>query len=265
MSKKRTSFVDAHCHLFDKNYINDFSVDKMIERAIKNNIEFLIVNGGHEKENKKIIDLSKKYPIVKALIGIHPEDGKDKDDYKKIENLIDENVCGIGELGLDYYYEDAPSREKQIESLEGQIKLAHSKKLPVVLHVRDKEGSDLAFEDTYKIVSKFNGLKFMLHTYAGNIEWAKKFMKFNCYFSFSGVVTFGSNDQAREVVKFLPVERILVETDSPYLRSHPYVNLVNEPSTVLFVAYYVAGLKGIGMDKFNTIINRNLRELFNLK
>ncbi|EFF41167.1 TatD family hydrolase [Mycoplasmopsis alligatoris] len=264
MSKKRTNFVDAHCHLSQK-YYKISELENIIKKASENNIEFLIVNGGHEQENHEVIELAKKHSHLKAVIGIHPEDGKDENDVKRFESLIDQNVIGIGELGIDYYYEDAPTRENQIKSMNGQLKLAAKLNLPVVIHIRDKENSEQAFEDVYELVKKYKNLKFMLHTYAGNIEWAKKFMQFNCYFSFSGTVTFGSSDVTREVIKFLPLDRILTETDSPYLRVHPYTGLINEPNTVIFVSYYIAGLKGVGMDKFVSAINKNLRTLFDLK
>ncbi|QNM93639.1 TatD family hydrolase [Mycoplasma sp. Pen4] len=265
MSSKKSKFVDAHNHLSIEYYKNDDIIDMIIEQAHANRIEFFIVNGGHPKENHEVIDLAKRHPIIKPCVGIHPESGKDKDDWKQIENLITPEVVGIGEVGLDYYYEDAPSRENQIDSLKGQLDLAIKHDLPVVIHIRDKEDEYQAYQDTYDLLKQYPNIKCMLHTYAGNIEWAEKFMEFkNLYFSFSGVCTFGSANTTREVIKFLPLERILTETDSPYLRVHPYTGEKNEPNTVLFVAYYIAGLKGIGMEKFTDRINRNLRKLFNL-
>ncbi|SJZ47524.1 TatD family hydrolase [Mycoplasmopsis verecunda] len=267
MSKKRNKFVDAHNHLSINYYKNEDIIDMICEQAIANRIEFFIVNGGHPEENVEVLQLAQKYhPLIKPCIGIHPESGIDGDDYKRIENLIDDSVVGIGEIGLDYYYPDGPSRENQIASMKNQIILANNHNLPVVIHIRDKDDCYLAYQDVYEMLLEFPKIKCMLHTFAGNLQWAKKFMEFeNLYFSFSGSVTYGTTNKTREVIQFLPLERILTETDSPYLRVHPYTGEMNEPNSVLFVAYYIAGLKNVGMDKFADRVNRNLRNLFNLK
>lgn len=266
MSKKRSKFVDAHCHLTNSSYLLEH-IDMIIEQAISNNIEFLVVNGGHEKENLQILKLIERYKQLNILIpaiGIHPEDGKDENDYLRVEPLINDSIKAIGEIGLDYYYEDGPSRENQIKSMEGQLKLAQKFNLPVVIHIRDKEDCDQAYQDVYDLMKKYK-VKFMLHTYSGTVEWAEKFKELDAYFSFSGTVTFASNQNARNIIKIVPLNRILVETDSPYLRPHPYVDEKNEPNKVLFVSYYIGGLLEMGMDKFVSIVNKNLRELFNIK
>ncbi|WP_025755159.1 TatD family hydrolase [Mycoplasmopsis cricetuli] len=263
MAKKRTKFVDAHNHLTDK-YYPEWAIDEIIQQAKIHNIEFMIVNGGHREENYKVIELAKKYQIVKPAIGIHPEDLKHNDDIKLIEPLINEQIIAIGEIGIDYYYEDASDPELQKQAFENQVILAQKYNLPVIVHIRDKENCYQAYEDVYKILSKYK-VKSMLHTFAGNLEMAKKFQTLNCYFSFSGTVTYGSADETRKIIEYLPLDKILTETDSPYLRVHPYTGELNEPNTVLFVSYYIAGIKKIGMDKFVNKINSNLRKLFNLK
>ncbi|WP_117275848.1 TatD family hydrolase [Mycoplasmopsis edwardii] len=267
MGKKRNMFVDAHCHVSTRAY-QELHIEEIVLASEYNNIEFFINNGGHPEENVEVIELAKKYNVFKACIGIHPEAGKDGDDYKQVEELLlknKDNIIGIGEIGLDYYYEDAPTRENQIASFENQIKLAQKYDLPIVIHIRDKVDEYQAYQDVYDILSKYKNIKVMLHTFAGNVEWAKKFLEFpNLLFSFSGVVTFGSSSVTREVIEFLPLERILTETDAPFLRVHPYTGQKNEPNTVLYVSYYIAGLKKVGLDKFVDKINKNLRKLFNL-
>ncbi|MFV8418712.1 TatD family hydrolase [Mycoplasma sp. CR] len=266
MGKKRNKFVDAHNHISINYYKSPDIIDMIVEQAHHNRIDFLMVNGGHPEENKEVLELAKKYEIIKPIIGIHPESGVDGNDYKQVEELLTPDVVGIGEIGLDYYYEDAPSRQNQIDSMTNQIILANKYKLPAVIHIRDKENCDLAYQDAYDILSKYPETKCMLHTYSGTLQWAKKFEQFpNLYFSFSGSITYGTNNQAREVISYLPLERMLTETDAPYLRVHPYTGELNEPNTVLFVAYYMAGIKQVGMEKFVDRINRNLRNLFGLK
>ncbi|WP_426461300.1 TatD family hydrolase [Mycoplasma hafezii] len=267
MSKKRNKFVDAHCHLSMEYYKSQEILDEIINATYHNRVEFLIVNGGHQKENIEVKELAKKYPaVVKPCVGFHPEDKPDGTEGAKLEPLIDETVVGVGEIGLEYFYDWGSTREQQLESLEAQILVAIKHDLPVVVHLRDKEDSEQAYEDFYFIMQRYPNLRVMLHTYAGTLKWAEKFMEFkNLYFSFSGVVTFGTAEHTREVIKYLPLDRILTETDSPFLRVHPYTGEKNEPNTVLYVAYYIAGLKGIGMEKFVDRVNRNLRNLFRLK
>ncbi|MBN4083584.1 TatD family hydrolase [Mycoplasma sp. CSL10137] len=267
MGKRRNKFIDAHAHV-NYSYYTDFAIQQIVEATEYNKVEFIINNGGHFEENDQVIELSKKYPLLKACIGIHPESIKDTNSIlgfkdKVIENL--DNIVGIGEIGIDYYYSDGPNRDDQIYCFEEQIKIANEYNLPAVIHIRDKENEFQAYQDVYQILQKYKNLKIMLHTFAGNIEWAQKFMEFkNLYFSFSGVVTFNSSENTRQVVKFIPLERILTETDSPYLRPHPYTGEKNEPNTVVYTSYYISALKGVGLDKFVDKINRNLRRLFNL-
>lgn len=267
MGKKKNKFIDAHCHVSTRAY-EEFHIQEIVAAAHYNNIEFFINNGGHPQENLEVIKLAKKYRVFKACIGIHPEAGVDGNDYLLVKDLLDdnkENIIGIGEIGLDYYYEEAPTRENQIASFENQVKLAYDNNLPCVIHIRDKDNHDLAYQDVYNVLLKYPKLKCMLHTFAGNLEWAKKFLDFpNLYFSFSGAVTFGSSTITREVIEFLPLDRILNETDAPFLRVHPYTGQKNEPNTVLYVYYYISGLKQVGLDKYVDRINKNVRKLFNL-
>ncbi|TNK83166.1 TatD family hydrolase [Mycoplasmopsis pullorum] len=266
MSKKRSNFIDAHNHLV-YTYYDPIHVDWIIEQMVANNIEFMILNGGHSKENEQILEIAQKFDhlnIIKPVIGIHPEDCQGANDFERYEHLINDKVVGIGEIGLDYYYENAATRENQLASFENQLKLAKKLNLPVVIHIRDKENEWNAYADVYNLLKKYP-VKHMLHTYSGNLEWTQKFIELDSYFSFSGTVTYGSNQQARDVIKIVPLNRILVETDAPYLRPHPYANEKNEPNKVIFTTYYIAGLLGLGMDKFVAKINSNLRELFKLK
>ncbi|UUM19855.1 MULTISPECIES: TatD family hydrolase [unclassified Mycoplasma] len=263
MSKKKNKFVDAHNHLTNK-YYPDWVIDEIIAQAQVHNIEFMIVNGGHREENYKVLELAKKHSIIKPAVGIHPEDLHNISDIELIKPLLKNDIVAIGEIGLDYFYDNVASHELQKQAFEEQVIIAKEHNLPVIVHIRDKKGSWKAYEDVFNILEKYK-VKAMLHTFAGNLDWAKKFEKLDCYFSFSGIVTYGSASDTREVVEYLPINKILTETDSPYLRVHPYTGQTNEPNTVLFVAYYIAGLKKVGMDKFVNRVNQNLRELFKLK
>ncbi|RIV16608.1 TatD family hydrolase [Mycoplasmopsis gallopavonis] len=266
MGKKRNKFIDAHCHISLDIYKDEAIIEEIMLAALHNKIDFFIVNGGHTKENLYVKELAKKYDLVKPCVGFHPEDKPQGNEGEILESLIDESIVAIGEVGLEYFYDWGSSREQQLASLRSQIQVGIKHDLPIVVHLRDKEDSDQAYQDFYDIMKENPNLRVMLHTFVGTVEWAKKFLEFpNLYLSFSGVSTFGSAENTREVIKITPLDRMLLETDAPFLRVHPYTGEKNEPNTILYVYYYVGGLKGIGMEKFVDRINRNVRNLFRIK
>ncbi|QDF65146.1 TatD family hydrolase [Mycoplasma nasistruthionis] len=264
MAKKQTLFIDAHSHIADPRF-NDSAIVEIVNAFQYNRIEFTFVNGGNVYDNQRTLALKQALPDkVEIAIGIHPEAIKTGQEWLTVEPMLNNDVKAIGEIGLDYYYDDAPDRQVQLASFENQVILALKHNLPVVVHIRDKENSDLAYQDAFEILEKHKP-KFMLHTYAGSVEWAHKFIKLGGYISFSGTITFGSNQTARHVAKIVPLDRILTETDAPYLRPHPYINEINEPNTVIYTAYYLGGLLGLGMDKFVSRVNKNIKEFLNIK
>ncbi|WP_027121349.1 TatD family hydrolase [Mycoplasma leonicaptivi] len=271
MSKKFNKFIDAHCHINSSYYGSDDIINEILIASEYNRVDYFINNGGHIKENLEIIELSKKFPKLLPCIGVHPEQ-LIENSIISIENEVEKHISnnptlikGIGEIGIDYFYENSVAKEIQIAFFEQQIELANKYDLPAVIHIRDKEDEYNAYEDVFNILKKYPNTKCMLHTFAGNLFWLDKFKTYkNLYFSYSGVCTFGSSSQTREVIKNTPIDKLLIETDSPYLRVHPYTGEKNEPNTIVYVAYYVAGLLNIGMDKFVDKVNKNTRKLFNL-
>ena len=177
--------------------------------------------------------------------------------HDAIEN---EKVVAIGEIGLDYYY-DAEYKELQKKWFKRQIELANELKLPIIIHDRDAHG------DTFEIIksTKSPEIGCVLHCYSGNVELAREYVKMGCYISIPGTVTFKNNKKTREVAKEIPLEYLLIETDSPYMAPEPHRGKRNDPSLVAFVADKIAQEKGISYEKVCEATKENAKRLFNIK
>ena len=252
--------IDTHCHLEKKDYDN---LDEVIKKMDDN---IIITSGVDKQTNIECINLSEKYKNVFCTIGIHPEYANESDEQlnemlKHIENNINnKRVVGIGEIGLDYYYDNSP-REVQKEWFKKQIELANELKLPIIIHDRD------AHQDTFEIIknTKSPEIGCVLHCYSGNVELAKEYVKMGCYISIPGTVTFKNNKKTREVAKEIPLEYLLIETDSPYMAPEPHRGKRNDPSLVAFVADKIAQEKGISYEKVCEATKENAKRLFNIK
>ena len=247
-------FIDTHCHVIKSEYDN-------IEEVM-NNLEdnIAIVSGDSEQTNKEVIDVIHKYDNLYGMIGIHPNEVSNMSDKALSfieENLKDERIVGIGEIGLDYHYgkEDA---NKQKEVFIKQLDLARKYNVPVTIHSRD------AALDTYEIVKNYKDLKITYHCYSYSLEMAKELLKMNVKFGIGGVLTFKNSKTIKEVVEFLPLSNILLETDSPYLAPEPYRGKKNEPSYVKYVALKIAEIKNISLDEVLKQTTDNATEQFDL-
>lgn len=249
-------YIDAHTHPIKEYYKDNFQV---IEKARSKNLVAMMVTGCDEKENEEVKNICKYFDYCHAVIGIHPTLTTGKEDAKIVEKQIDESVVAIGEIGLDYYYSET-NKKIQKKSLIAQIEVAKKHHLPVVIHMRD------SYEDLFEILKKYTPeVKFMIHTWSGSLEWAKKFLEIGCYFSFSGGLTYKNSDELIEVVKYLPIEKILTETDAPYLAPAIKRGEINYPNYVIHTANFLAGIKQIPLEKLTDQIIKNTNELFNLK
>lgn len=246
--------IDTHCHINLKDFGEDF--EDVIER-IEKRLEFVVNVGFDMKSSEESVELSKKYGFIYSTVGIHPHDA---DDYnseieKKLELLAkDKKVAAIGEIGLDYYRNLSP-RDIQKEVFVKQLDLAEKLKKPVVIHCRD------AYEDTINILKEHKNIKGIMHSYSGSYETAKILMD-RFYFSISGPVTFKNAVPLREMVSRIPIDRILVETDSPYLTPEPFRGKRNEPCYVEYVARTVAAVKGMDYEEFVKTVNENSKKAF---
>ena len=248
-------YIDTHCHVIKSEYDN---IDEVIEKL---NGNIAIVSGDSEKTNKEVLEVIEKYPNLYGMIGIHPNEvnNMSSNALKFIEdNLKNNKIVGIGEIGLDYHY-GKESIDKQKEVFIKQLDLARKYDVPVTIHSRD------AALDTYEIVKNYKDLKITYHCYSYSLEMAKLLLKQDIKFGIGGVLTFKNSKTIKEVVKFLPLTNILLETDSPYLAPVPHRGEKNIPSNVIYVAEYIAELKEISLSDVLKQTTKNAIIQFDLK
>lgn len=261
---KRYEFIDIHCHPFSE-YFQDSKAQ--VDNWFKKNIGLIFVVGTsweYLEEIKKIGNYSKK---IYKIIGIHPTLAAENDNFSLLENYIDDKVLAIGEVGLDFYYENNPPKDVQIKALLDQIQIAKSKKIPVMLHIRDKSGENQAMKLISEIVTKFSEINFIFHNFSTNYEIFQKLVKKNnCFFSFSGVITFKKSIELRRIIKETPLEKIFTETDVPYLSPEPNRQLWPNVSPQIQWTYQtIANLKNLTKIELSEIIYRNVRKIFKVK
>ena len=247
--------IDTHCHLTDSEYVN---VNEVISHMQDN---IMICSGATQTDNIATLKLISTYDNIYGTIGFHPDEaeivGDSELDFLE-ESIINPKIVGIGEIGLDYYH-NSSNIEKQKELFIKQLKLARKYKKPVVIHSRD------AALDTFNILKDFKDLKIVLHCYSYSLEMAYRFMELGCKFGIGGVLTFKNSKKLVEVVENIPLEAILLETDSPYLKPEPYRGSLNEPYNITFVAAKIAELKNIKIDEVFEITTKNACEIYNIK
>ena len=249
--------IDSHCHIDNERFDEDR--DEVLER-IKENLEFAVNIGYDLNSSKKSIELSEKYDFIYAVVGVHPTDitGYDDELEKRIEELArNPKVLAIGEIGLDYHWMTEP-KEKQQEVFKRQIEIARRVGKPIVVHTRE------ATRDTLDILKEYPDVRGILHCYPGSIESAEEIMD-NYYFGVGGVLTFKNSKKLKETVEKLPMDRIIVETDCPYLTPEPYRGKRNEPIYVEYVAQKIAEIKGISYEEVVRISNENTKKAYNIK
>lgn len=257
----KMEFVDSHAHLDYDKYDEDR--DEMLARAEKAGIKNIlqIAMGPSEEKIVQCYHLVKKHDHMRMAVGIHPHDADKFDDdvyHTVLTYASKEKVSAIGEIGLDYYYENS-NREKQKNCFSQLMDLAVIMNLPICVHTRD------AFEDTYALAKEkdiFKQVGGVIHCFTGTEEEAKKFVELGAYISFSGVVTFKNTEELHRAVKAVPMDRILIETDAPFLAPVPYRGKRNEPAYMLETAKTVASIKGVSLEEIARVTTANARRLF---
>jgi TatD DNase family protein len=248
--------IDFHAHLDDEKILP--FLDEIIKRAKDTGVSLIISPSVNLDSALKIIEISKKFENVLPMIGIHPSeiDNFKDEDFNYLEDFIKkEKIIGIGEIGLDYTYKTDKNKQKEI--FEKQLQLAEKYKLAVVLHIRE------IFNDVFEILKNFKVVP-IWHSCTGNLEEVEKFLEIGGFISFSGIITFKNASRLREIVKIVPLERIFLETDSPYLTPEPYRGKINEPAYIKFVYQKVAEIKNIEIEKVSNIIRNNFENLFKI-
>jgi len=252
---------DTHAHLDDNKFDEDR--DAVIAKCKEEGVDLILNAASNLVTSVKAIALAKKYDFIYASVGVHPHDdsGMDEDSCQVLAELVQNNnkVRAIGEIGLDYYYDYSP-RDVQKKRFAEQIDLAKQLNLPVIIHDRD------AHEDTLNILKK-SGVKQVggvLHSFSGSVEMMKECLKLNLYISLSGPVTFKNARKTVEVAQQVPLDMLLIETDSPYLTPVPYRGERNYPGYVRYVAEKIAALRDMDFDEIASITMENGKRLFKI-
>ncbi len=251
--------VDTHVHLNSHKF--DDNLKEVIKRALDNDVKTMIVVGFDKETNAKAIKLAEEYPFIYATVGFHPTDAKDirPSDFDLLKKQLNhEKVVGVGECGLDFYW-DKEHIEEQIAVFKKQIELSFEYDKPLVIHMRD------ASEATYNVLSEYQNLKGVMHCYSGSAQMAKHFLDLGMYLSLGGPVTFKNGHKPKAVAKMVPLDKILVETDAPYLSPHPFRGKTNEPFRVKLVAEEIARIKELPYNTIAEQTTKNAYKLFNLK
>lgn len=251
--------VDSHCHLDFPAFAED--VDEVLERARAAGVGCMLTIGTHVTRFDRVRALAEAHPDVYCTVGIHPHEAA-REPEVTAEHLIrladHPRVVGFGETGLDYYYEHSP-REVQQRSFRTHIAAARKAGLPVVIHSRDAEDDMIAILREEHALGAFPGL---IHCFSGGPGLAGTALELGLYISISGVVTFKTADALRSTVREVPVERLLVETDAPYLAPVPKRGKRNEPAFTIHTATMVAALKGLEPEAFGRRSTENFFRLF---
>lgn len=252
--------IDTHCHIGEDIYKDH--IDELMSTLQKYDVGKVFCVGYSNSMNAKCIELCQKYDNVYAIVGIHPSEANEWNDETKdnLEKMCQNSkVLAIGEIGLDYHFDDSPSRDKQKEVFIEQIKLAHKLHLPFVVHCRDAVQDVLDIFRKYSDYIKDGGV---IHCYGESFESYKIFKKFGFKVSFGGAITFKNASRLKEVVKNIPLDDILLETDCPYMTPVPYRGQVNDPHYIYLVAEKIAEIKGIDVDTVKKTTTDNVYQVF---
>lgn len=251
---------ETHAHYDDEAFDEDR--DMLLSSMRENGIEYIVNVGANLKSTAASIELAQKYPFIYAAAGVHPSETGELDETGCAwlrEQCLLEKVVAVGEIGLDYYW-DEPAHEVQKTWFERQLDLAREVKKPVIIHSRD------AAKDTFDIMTAKNAEEIggAVHCYSYSAEMALDYVKMGFYIGIGGVVTFKNGKKMKEVVEMLPMERILLETDSPYLSPEPNRGKRNTSLNLPYVAQKIAEIKGISYDEVIEITSQNAKRMYRL-
>ena len=252
-------FIDSHSHLILEHFNNDR--ESVIEQAFSNDITHIIQSCDNLEEIKSNLILAKKYNNIYSSVGIHPHEAKTWTNTSRDEIIAyskEEKIIAIGETGLDYYYNLSP-KETQLSVFREQVKIAKEVSLPLIIHTRD------AFDETLEILKEEKADNGVFHCYTGNLDYAKKAIDIGFYISFSGIVTFKNALEIKEAAKGIPIEKLLIETDCPFLTPIPHRGKRNEPLFVKYVGEEIAKIRNISIEEVGEITSHNTKKLFGIK
>lgn len=250
-------FIDSHAHIYEI----DFAA--AVARANDSLVEVIICPGTNRQSCLQSVELAQRYACVYACVGFHPEDFETltKDDEKFLIDILKQpKVVAVGEIGLDYHFRD-DNKDFQKLLFVRQLQIAHDANLPVVIHIRD------AMEDAIEILTQNKCLLSsggVVHCFGGSVLDAERLAALGLDFTFGGVCTFKNSQNMRDVIEYLPLEKILLETDSPYLAPVPFRGKVNEPKNVVIVAEKIAEIKNISIENVAAVTTKNAKRVFKI-
>ena len=252
--------VDTHCHIHFPDY--ELDPEEVIQNARNDQVNSLICVGCTLPDSQGAIEFAKKHDNVWASIGLHPHEGsRYVSDHKALQQFHDlsglPNVVAIGECGLDYYYEHSPKNDQQ-KLLRFQLDIATEKNLPVIFHVRD------AFEDFWPIIDEHKGLRGVIHSFTGTRSELHEILSRGFYVGLNGIMTFTKKDEQIAMAKAVPLDKLLLETDAPYLTPVPYRGKICEPKHVRVTASYLSTLRGESLESLAAATTQNARDLFKI-
>jgi len=254
-------FVDSHCHLTYEPLVDNIST--IVNNCKESDVHKLLTIGTNIESSVKCIEISKQYENIYSSIGIHPVEAHNeinkKDQIQKLYRSSNKNI-GYGETGLDFYY-SVSEKKSQIDLFEIHIKYAIEDNSTVIVHTRDAEDETLSILKEHK---KNSNLRVLIHCFTGSMKFAKSLLDIGCYISFSGIITFKNATDIQDVATYVPLNRILIETDSPYLSPHPLRGKKNSPENVVLVAKKLSELKNLNIDHIGKETTSNFLKLFNL-
>ena len=255
--------IDTHAHINFENYTN--RLEEIFKNAISNGVEIMIIPGVEVSKWDEITEYCEKYDNIYGAIGVHPTEisGLDNNALIKMKELLTHpKIKAVGEVGLDYYWEkDENIQQLQKKAFIEQIKLANNYKKTLIIHERD------AHKDTFDILKEYVSpdINVVMHCFSGSAEFMKECVRAGYYIALGGIVTFKNAIKPKEVAAQIPLDRLLVETDCPYLTPHPHRGEENEPAYVKFVAEEIAKLKGLTFDEVADATTKNALKVFKIE
>ena len=250
-------FVDTHCHIHEDSYA--FDADETIARAKDAGVTKLVVVGTTAEDSQKTVAFAAARENVWASIGLHPHDAKfGEDAFSVLKSLAGSpKIVAVGECGLDYYYNHS-SKDDQARALEFQLQLAKDHNLPVIFHVRD------AFDDFWPIFDRFGPISGVIHSFTATTTELEQALARGLYIGLNGIMTFTKDENQLEAAKAVPLERLILETDAPFLTPVPVRGTVNEPKNVVLTAEFLSTLRGEELGTLAKVTTQNALQLFGI-
>ena len=253
----RNYLIDTHCHIHEADY--KIPSVKVIGNAKRANVNKMICVGTDETTSNEAVAYVQNKSNLWASIGLHPHDAKmGQDAFDGVAMLLpNEKIVAVGECGLDYYYNHS-AKQDQFKALEFQMQLAQDNNLPMIFHIRD------AFDDFWPIFDNFSGIKGVIHSFTATSKELNELFGRGLYVGLNGIMTFTKDEKQLEAAKNVPLNRLLLETDSPFLTPQPLRGTINEPKNIKLIATFLAQLRGESLQSLSTVTTKNAEKLFGI-